>query len=86
MVPSVGVRRNAVGQAGGVRQVVPQQLRQRVQDADARRARRAGFPRPVHAGTPALYGAPNAEGAVEAAALSRRRPLGPEAAEQLALV
>ena len=41
---------------------------------------------PVHAGPAAVHRAANAEGAVEAAGVSRRRPLGAEAAEQPALV
>ena len=79
-------RRHAVGQAGELRQMVAQHLREGVQDADAGDSRRAGFPRAVHAGTGVVHRAADAEGAFQAAAFPGRRALGAEAAEQRALV
>ena len=64
----------------------PSHYVQGLQDPHARHPRRAGFPRPLHAGPATLHRPANAKSAVQAAALPRRRPLGPEAAEQPPLV
>ena len=86
VVPAVGVQRHALGQSRIVREVVAQLLREGFPHADAGDPRRAGFPRALHAGLAAFHRSAAAEGAIQAAGVSRRRALGSEAAEQRALV
>ena len=86
VVRPVGVQGHALGQPGAVREMVAQLFRQGFQDADAGDPRRAGLSRSGEPGDAVVHRAEVAEGAVEAAAVSRRRPLGPEAAEHGAVV
>ena len=69
-----------------VRQVVSELLRQGFQDAHAGDPRRAGFPGSRGPGDPVVHRVAVAESAFQAPAVSRRRPLGPEAAEHGAVV
>ena len=71
VVPGVGVRRDAVGQRGGLRQMVAEPLCEGLCDADAGDPGRAGFPRAVHAKPAAFHGAADAQSAVRAAGVSR---------------
>ena len=58
------------GVAGGIRQVVSQQVRRRVSYAYAGGGGRTGFPRALHAEPAALYGPAIAEDSLQAAHLS----------------
>ena len=89
VVPGVGIRRNAVGASAALRQVVIGEIRWRarkIQDAHPGDRWRTGLPHSVHTGAGILHRAAAAGCAIEAGDLSRRGPLGAEAAEQPILV
>src|SRR5438105_9782559 len=66
--------------------MVPQHVRKGLSYADAGDWRRAGFPRPLHAKPGPIHRAAIAEGAIQAAAVSRRGALGLETSKQRSLV
>ena len=59
----------------------PSSLRSEHQDAHAAGGRRKGFPRAGRPGLPTLFGLAAARHQIQAAVLSRRRPLGSETTE-----
>ena len=85
LVPGVGVQGKSGGQPRALREVESGELREELQDADARGAQRARLPRPGLTRLRALHCAAAPRRAVEDALLPGRRPLGAEAAELEAL-
>src|SRR5215471_1306555 len=77
---------HAVGQAGTLQQVVAGHLRQGFPYAHAGDSRGTRFPRAVHAVVTTLHFVASAKGSLQASHLSRRGPLGAEAANQHPMV
>src|SRR5262249_5790702 len=86
MVPVMGARRHVVGQVRRLREVGAGHLRQGLSYAYTCGHRRIGLPRAVHAESGTLHSSADAKGTIETIGLPRRRSLGAEATEQLALV
>src|SRR5262249_33594892 len=81
VVPGVGARRAPVGEARGPRAAPPHRPYPEVEDADARGPRREGLSRGLRPGPRDLHRPAAPRHPLEAARLSRREPLGAEAAE-----
>src|SRR6266508_4346652 len=86
VVRRLGVQRHSVGQPGTLHKMVAPSERQKFQDPDAGRSRRAGLPRPGRRRAATLLDLAAQGRPVEAALLPGRRPLDSEAAEQRTLV
>src|SRR6185369_11754785 len=84
--PAVGIQGHAVGEPERVLEVVAELLRGSVQDAHSGHSRRAGLSRSGGTGPTAFHRTADEEGAVEAAAVSRRGALDRQATELGALV
>ena len=85
VVPRVGARRPAVGEARGLRQAQPDRPREELEDADAGDPRRARLPDPGRPGHGHVHRAA-AQGHPEPVpVLPRREPLGAQAAELAAV-
>jgi Tol biopolymer transport system component len=85
LVPGVGPRRAVFREPGGAREVEPRELREGLEDADARDPRCARLSRAVHAGPRDLHGAAAPRHREPLRILPRREPLGAEAGEQPAV-
>ena len=86
VVPLMGVRGRAVGEAGALRAVVAERRGREVQDAHAGDPRPARLPRAGGAGHGAFYGAADEGCSVQVPALPGRRPLDSQAGQQRAVV